>query len=80
MPHTLTNLDDGTPVYDVNDQPVGTLNLRKTGEYLVVDAPSGRELYLPLSAVNQSGAGGIHLALGPAELASEEWNAPQTPS
>lgn len=76
----LTGLDHGTPVYDVNDQPVGTLNLRKTGEYLVVDAPEGRELYLPLSAINQSGPGGIYLALGAAELASDEWSAPQTPS
>lgn len=75
----LTRLDHGTPVYDVNGQPVGTLDLRKTGEYLVVDTPAGRELYLPLSAINQSGPSGIHLALGPAELASDEWNAPRTP-
>ena len=71
--------DDGTPVYDVNGQPVGTLNLRKTGDYLVVDEPSGRELYLPLSAVNESGASGITLSLGAPELASDEWNAPQEP-
>lgn len=73
----LAQLDDGTPVYDVNGQPVGTLNLRKTGDYLVVDEPSGRELYLPLSAVNESGSGGITLSLGAEELASDEWNSPQ---
>lgn len=72
-----TQLDDGTPVYDVNGQPVGTLNLSKTGDYLVVDEPSGRELYLPLSAVNESGSGGITLSLGPEELASDEWDTPQ---
>ena len=61
-----TQLGDGTPVYDVNGQPVGTLNLRKTGDYLVVDEPGGRELYLPLSAVNESGSSGITLSLGAA--------------
>lgn len=72
-----TRLDEGTPVYDVNGQPIGTLNLSKTGDYLVVDEPSGRELYLPLSAVNESGSNGITLSLGPDELASDEWNSPQ---
>jgi hypothetical protein len=75
----LTRLDHGTPVYDVSGQSVGSLNLRKTGDYLVVDAPGGRELYLPLSAVNASGPGGIHLGLSSRDLASDEWDAPQTP-
>jgi hypothetical protein len=75
----LANCDHGTPVYDVNGQPVGTLNLAKTSEYLVVDATGGRELYLPLSAVNASGPGGIHLGLSGRDLASDEWSAPQIP-
>lgn len=74
----LTQLDHGTPVYDVGGQQVGTLNLQKTGDYLVVDAASGRELYLPLSAVNASGPGGIHLGLSDQDLSSDEWSAPQT--
>jgi hypothetical protein len=75
----LTQLDHGTPVYDVNGQPIGTLNVQKTGDYLVVDAPGGRELYLPLSAVNASGPDGIHLGLASGDLVSDEWSAPQNP-
>jgi hypothetical protein len=77
--HDLTQLDHGTPVYDVSGQPIGTLNLHKTGDYLVVETPAGRELYLPLSAINASDPGGIHLGLASGDLASDEWSAPQTP-
>jgi hypothetical protein len=75
----LARLDPGTPVYDIDGQPVGTLNVAKTGDYLVVDAPGGRELYLPLSAVNASGPDGIHLGISGRDLAGDAWDAPQNP-
>ncbi len=75
----LARLDPGTPVYDIDGQRVGTLNVAKTGDYLVVAALDGRELYLPLSAVNQSGSDGIHLALSRRDLAGDEWDAPRNP-
>jgi hypothetical protein len=74
----LRQLDDGTPVYDVDGQPIGTLNLQKTGDYLVVKAPdlAPRGIYVPLSAVNQSGPSGIHLSLSRRDLTSEQWSTP----
>jgi len=75
----LTRLDAGTPVYGIDGQRVGTLNVARTGDYLVVNAQDGRELYLPLSAVNASGPDGIHLGLSSRDLASDEWDAPQNP-
>ncbi len=75
----MTHLDEGTPVYDIDGQRVGTLNVAKTGDYLVVAALDGRELYLPLSAVNASGPDGIHLGLSGRDLAGDAWDAPRNP-
>jgi hypothetical protein len=75
----LARLDPGTPVYDIDGQPIGTLNVAKTSDYLVVDAPGGRELYLPLSVVNASGPDGIHLGLSGRDLVGDAWDAPQNP-
>jgi hypothetical protein len=74
----LKRLDDGTPVFDVDGQRIGTLNLQKTGDYLVVNAPdlAPRGLYVPLSAVNESGPVGIRLSLSRRDLASEQWSTP----
>lgn len=67
------------PVYDADGRQVGTLNLGSPRDYLVVQRPGERDLYIPLGAVNRSDASGVYLSLSQADLSDRRWLAPPAP-
>jgi hypothetical protein len=75
MSSSQHQLADGAPVYDETGARVGTLNLRETAEYLVIEpVGGGAPLFVPLSAVGRSDASGIYLDMTADELSNPAWH------
>ena len=73
-------LSDGAPVYAENGTRVGTLNLRETADYLVIEPTGGgAPLFVPLSAVGRSDTSGIYLDMTADELSNPHWHEPPVP-
>ncbi len=80
MSSSQRQLRDGTPVYDESGTRVGTLNLRETADYLVIEPEGGGgPLFVPLSAMGRSDASGIYLDMTADELSDPAWHAPPVP-
>lgn len=80
MSNDQHQLADGAPVYAENGARVGTLNLRETADYLVIEPTDGGEtLFVPLSAVGRSDASGIYLDMTADELNNPAWHEPPVP-
>ena len=73
--------NEGTPVYDVNGERVGTVSKHNLeGNTLLVSKGIffHRDLQVPLSAVQRSDARGIYLSVSKDELQHESYAAPST--
>lgn len=80
MSSSQRQMSDGAPVYDANGTRVGTLNLRETADYLVIEPEGGgAPLFVPLSAVGRSDASGIYLDMTADELSNPAWHEPPVP-
>lgn len=80
MSSSQHQLTDGTPVYDEGGKRVGTLNLRETADYLVIEPEGGgAPLFVPLSALGRSDASGIYLDMTADELSNPAWHKPPVP-
>lgn len=80
MNNSTHQLSDGTPVFAERGTRVGTLNLRETADYLVIEPEGGgAPLYVPLSAVGRSDASGIYLDMTADELSDPAWHKPPVP-
>ncbi|MFI5273317.1 MAG: hypothetical protein ACHQ4H_09840 [Ktedonobacterales bacterium] len=75
----MADFADGMPVYDESGTRVGTLNLRETADYLVIEQEGGGTLFVPLSAVGRSDASGIYLNLTADVLRDPNWRMPPLP-
>lgn len=80
MGSNQNQLADGAPVYDENGTRIGTLNLRETADYLVIEPEGGgASLFVPLSAVGRSDTSGIYLDMTADELSNPAWHQPPVP-
>lgn len=70
---------EGTPVYDVNGEQVGTVSKHNLGENTLTLHKGlffQRDIQVPLSAVQRSDAKGIYLSVSKDELQHERYAAP----
>ncbi len=80
MSSSKHQLADGTPVYAERGTRVGSLNLRETADYLVIEPEGGgAPLFVPFSAISRSDASGIYLDMTADELNNPAWREPPVP-
>ena len=78
---TSQQFTEGTPVYDLNGEKVGTVSKQSlTGNMLILHkgVSFDRDIQIPLSTVQRSDSHGIYLSVSKEKLQHEHSTAPQT--
>jgi len=70
---------EGTPVFDVDGQKVGTIGEHSVqGQYVIVRKGwlFPQDLYIPVTAIDRADAEGVYLRMTKDDISQQDWSAP----